>query len=106
MSIVRTDTCMVLALVALQLTGAQAQNLVRNGSFEDGWNNGPVGWGWTTNIGLSLGVPGAADGSNCAVLYGDLFQDLPTAVGQTYHVRFAVSGNSAFPGVSVIGLTW
>ena len=85
---------------------AHPQNIVTNGSFEDGWNNGPVGWGWTTNIALGEGFSGAADGTCEVDLYGTLFQTLHTTIGQKYEVRYAVSGNSGFPGVSVIGLTW
>jgi hypothetical protein len=93
----------VVALLATR-SGLHGQSIVKNGNFADGWNNGPVNWGWTTNIGLSNG--GGPNGAGIVYLYGTLFQDLTTKPSLSYHVRFAVSGNSSFPGVSVIGLTW
>jgi hypothetical protein len=61
-----------------------------------------------SSFGLFIGVPGAADGTNFAILDTGYFtvQTLNTTPGSTYHLSFAVSGNSAFPGTSVANFTW
>lgn len=92
--------------VSCAVQGFGQENVVVNGSFENGWSNGPVGWGWTVNVGLGSGFSGSADGTSYAVVYGALFQDVATTPGQAYRVRYAVSGNSSFPGVSELGLSW
>jgi hypothetical protein len=92
------------SLLPLQMLGQG--NIVVNGSFENGWNNGPIGWGWTTNVGLGNGFPGVADGTSMVTVYGALFQTLATTPGQAYRVRFALASNSSFPGESALGLSW
>jgi hypothetical protein len=90
----------------LPLTALGQGNLVVNGSFENGWNNGPVGWGWTVNVGLGNGFPGVADGTSMVTVYGSLFQNLATTPGQAYRVRFALASNSSYPGESSLALSW
>jgi hypothetical protein len=90
------------------LTVGTAQNIVVNGSFE--FFNGTVPPPpWNGPFGMFLGINGAADGRNFASVSstGDYAaQMLLTTPGQTYHLSFAVSGNSAFPGNSVALFKW
>lgn len=89
--------------VGLFTLDVEAQNIVQNGSFES-WTAS-----WTGKFGLMLGFDGAADGRNFAdISYtGDFAaQTLATTPGQAYQVSFAVSGNSSYPGLSIVQLSW
>ena len=92
-------------------------NLVNNGSFENftgDWNS--VGWEWTDNLVLDIGMQDAADGRNFADIYGTIFQTISTVPGTEYEFRFALSGDfnisqsqtlNALWGNTTIGsLTW
>jgi hypothetical protein len=94
----------VLWLSQCRLTAQQ--NIVQNGSFENGYQNGPVDWGWTYIPGLALGFPDAADGSNWADVYGTLFQTLQTTPGQEYQLQFALSGNFNISAPSFADVLW
>jgi hypothetical protein len=82
------------------------QNIVQNSSFEGGWQNGPVGWGWTYNIGLFGATPSAANGGFWADVYGTIYQDLQTLPGQQYHLRFALAGNFNISAPQVLNVLW
>ena len=80
-------------------------NIVRNGSFEALTFEYPNYW--TGVFGVNTGI--AADGvTSAAVDFAGEFvaQTLGTVAGQTYHVSFAVSGNSSSPGLSIVQLGW
>ncbi len=83
-------------------------NIVQNGSFELFTGTVPPP-PWTGTFGMALGFSGAADGRNFADLSSTTYyaaQALATIPGQPYEVSFAVSGNSSFPGLSIVDLGW
>lgn len=82
------------------------ENIVRNGSFEGGWQNGPIGWGWTYNVGLYGETTGAADGRYWADAFGTLYQDLTTIPGGNYHLRFALAGNFNISAPTAAKVLW
>ena len=93
----------------LAATAARATigtDVIVNGSFESHPSVPPPPW--TGSFGLFLGVPGAANGTAFAILSTGYFADqtLNTTPGLTYHLSFAVSGNSSFPGTEVAKFTW
>jgi Concanavalin A-like lectin/glucanases superfamily/Bacterial Ig domain/Immunoglobulin domain len=98
----RTWICFALSTLALQLP---AQNIVVNGSFESfgtniiGWNS-TEGWTWAG------ATTTAADGQAFVFLSGNLYQDLPTAPGQVYRLRYAVAGNPVFQGPTPLQTFW
>jgi hypothetical protein len=94
------------ALIMYDLTASSQINIVNNGGFEGGWNNGPVGWQWTYNVGLDEGFSSAAQGGSFAQVYGTLYQDLPTAPGHQYHIEFAMAGNYAVPQQAELDVQW
>ena len=100
--------CFCISLVGLSCLTAFATpiNQVQNGSFENGWQNGPIDWSWTYNVALVLGVPNAADGADYAQVYGTLFQTLQTTPGQEYQLQFALSGNFSISSPTVIDVLW
>src|SRR5262249_43808095 len=88
--------------------GLQAQNLVGNGSFEVFSGRLPPA-PWTGSFGMALGFDGAADGRNFAGLdqtSSFAAQTLATIPQQSYHISFALSGNSSVPGLSTVEVSW
>ncbi len=86
---------------------AQAQgNLVRNGGFEEDVSDWDIGWGWTYNVGIELFWSAAAEGSNNGMVYGTLFQDVPTQPGQPYRLAFAMAGNFNVPDQARMNVHW
>jgi hypothetical protein len=105
----RAHTWCAILSVALGLWAFQARcqvNLVSNGGFEGGYNNGPRGWGWTYNVTLWSGFPGAAEGGCYAGVDGTLYQDLHTTPGQAYELRFAMAGNFNQGQVAELDIQW
>lgn len=109
MKIVKT---LLAAAVSLAAFGAQANELVTNGSFESITGSNPVGGyrvvnagatdisGWTvggTSVDIINGAYGAISGNSIDMLGspgpGSLSQTLSTVVGQTYVLSFDVSYN-------------
>ncbi len=86
------------------------QNIVQRGSFEFWTGPFPAPPSpWVGNYGLAAGYDGAADGRNFATLTSTTWfaaQTLTTIPSQAYQVTFAVSGNSSFPGLSIVQLSW
>jgi hypothetical protein len=95
--------CVLSAATAKAAIGV---DIVGNGSFEVHPSVPPPPW--TGSFGLFIGVPGAANGTNFAILDTGYFasQTLTTTPGSIYHLSFAVSGNSSFPGTSVAKFNW
>jgi hypothetical protein len=85
---------------------AGQQNLVQNGSFEGGYNKGPVDWGWNYNVGLAEGFQDTADGSDWAEVDGTLYQTIQTTPGQEYQIQFALSGNFNISAPTVVDVLW
>jgi hypothetical protein len=81
-------------------------NLVRNGGFEGEVSDGETAWGWTYNMGVEMGWPGAAEGGNNAIVHGTLFQDVPTEPGQRYRLAFAMAGNFNIPHRAMLNVHW
>jgi hypothetical protein len=104
-SSVRSATGLLILCIAAWSVQGQG-NLLRNGSFEEGWSNGPIGWGWTYNVGQASGFSGAADGRNWADVFGTLYQDLPTEPGQLYRLSFAMAGNFNIAELTVMNVLW
>ena len=99
--------------IALSALGAQAQNLVQNGSFEMLTNTSVSGGyavinagstnitGWTVggnSVDVINGAFGAISGNSIDMLGspgpGSLSQTVNTVIGQTYDISFALSYNS------------
>jgi len=104
----------MLALLALSAAFVPVRlpaqvNLVQNGSFGGGFNNGPSGW-TSSGVGLFLGYAGeAAEGDvNFANIEGGgfLYQYLDTIPGQIYDLRFAMAGNINWPGLITMNTLW
>ena len=77
-------------------------NLVQNGSFES-LSFSP----WVqSGVGLFLGFGDAADGGNFAGIGNYLYQDIPTTLGQTYLLQFAMAGNANWPGLITMNTLW
>lgn len=74
-----------------QGTSGGGINLVGNGSFES-VNFTP--WVWNTCSILIIAEPQhVADGNNCAVVCGRIYQDVGVVPGMTYQLRFAFGGD-------------
>src|SRR5262252_1310126 len=84
----KTTLWVILAILTLQ---ANAQNIVSNGSFET-YGATLTGWNTVEGYGWEAATTSAADGQTFAMVNGDLYQDLSTTPGQTYLLRYAVSG--------------
>ena len=66
-------------------------NILSDGSFESLRLAVPPGWQFTGGYGAFVNEHGAAEGK-CWLTSGNFTQDLATATGRTYRVRFALSG--------------
>jgi hypothetical protein len=84
----KTKLWVILAMLTLQ---ASAQNIVSNGSFET-FSATLTGWNTVEGYGWESATTSAADGQSFAIINGDIYQDLSTTPGQTYQLRYAVSG--------------
>jgi len=96
------NKAILVLLSALAVTSLSAQSsIVLNGGFERGTE------GWTLgNLGMWVNFPNPAEGSIYAELRTFTYQDLPTVVGQTYHLRFAMAGNANWPGPISMQISW
>jgi hypothetical protein len=109
-----TRSVMIGLLLGSSQSRLAAQNLVRNGSFEEGWEPvglGLIGWSYHESFGVAIGGANsefAADGEYLAMLTGPLYQDLSTIPGQNYHLRFAFAAAdfNATPLSEVVNVLW
>lgn len=85
-------------------------NLVGNGSFESLNFNPDVDlspWVWGGCLGVVVNETGAAVGSNYASVCGLIYQDVPTAPGQDYAIRFAFGGHEEVQvNAEPLHITW
>ena len=89
------------ALLGLTLSVQGQSSIVYNGNFEGGWNNGPLGWGWTDSVALT------GDGlNNYAEVFGSLYQDLATSPGQPYSLNFRMAGNYPIMNLAILNVMW
>jgi hypothetical protein len=90
----------ILAIAALS---AEAQNIVRNGSFEstDGYGQ-PYYW---SPVSMNLGWPNAPDGVNYTYI-GSVSQTLSTTAGQSYQLSFYAAGDLYASQTSTVEVDW
>lgn len=113
--------CLTLAFLLFGATALRAQNLASNGDFELpnvgatylGVAAGVNLWGWTVedwSVDVIGGYWRAARGNQSLDLSGDqpggIHQDLVTAPGQTYNLRFAMAGNPDYASVKAMEVWW
>jgi hypothetical protein len=78
-----------------QGTSGGGMNLIGNGSFELVTPDGNISpWFWSTCLSLIIAEPQhVADGSNCAIVCGGLYQDVSVVPGMMYQLKFAFGGD-------------
>src|ERR1019366_6116872 len=87
-------------------------NIVQNGSFEQdtGPSSDPIPpWHYTEGLLMSAGGFQAENGINCVGLFGEVYQAVPTTVGQTYLLSFYVAGwapRGPLPGTYNLDILW
>ena len=85
------------ATCSAQGTSGGGMNLVGNGSFESvnftpDVNLSP--WVWSTCLSLIIAEPQhVADGSNCAIVCGRIYQNVAVVPSMLYQLRFAFGGD-------------
>ena len=87
---------LIASALLLRSASLLGQNLLQNGSFEQLIlpAHDLVGWGWTYSRTLVVNEPArCADGKNCAIVTGSLFQDVSTQPDHIYSIQFAFGGN-------------
>src|SRR5258706_799820 len=79
-------------LAALASSASAQTDIVVNGGFEN-FTSTLTGWNSTEGYGWAGVTSSAAEGQAYAMITGNLYQDLSTAPGQVYRLRYAVAGN-------------
>jgi PEP-CTERM motif len=100
-------TWFIANLLMVEHAWPSQQSVVQNGSFELPFSGWPLAF-WTGDFGFCQGCAGADGGNFVQIDIPSAFavQTLTTIPGQLYHVSFAISGNSSFPGQSIVQLSW
>src|SRR5215471_16836976 len=89
-------TASIILLVATH--GVAQSNIVSDGSFESLGSALPSAWEFPGGYGARVNEHGAADGK-CWLTAGNFAQNVATAAGRTYRIRFALSSGA-------VNVTW